>query len=246
MEKTKRKIGGKIIALIASLALLLALITVAVVYLTTYYHADEEAIEAFLASGITEYEDTEGNLVFSPTLPTEVGFIFYPGGKVEHTAYIPLMRAIAENGVFCVLIEMPFNLAIFDTGAAEEAIAAYPQINKWYIGGHSLGGAMAASFAANEGKDDILGVALLAAYSTEMLECKVLSVYGSEDGVLNMEKYEQYRPNLGANATERIIDGGSHAYFGMYGEQSGDGVARITPEEQIWLTSKHICRLIFK
>ena len=246
METTKRKISGKKIALIASLLLLLAVVAAMLIYLTTYYHADEEAIEAFTALGISELEDEDGNLVFTPTLPTEVGFIFYPGGKVEHTAYVPLMRALAEDGIFSVLVEMPFNLAIFDTGAAKDVMDAYPQIEKWYIGGHSLGGAMAASFAAGEDGADILGVALLAAYSTEPLECEVLSVYGSEDGVLNMEKYEEYRKNLGEGATEQIIDGGSHSYFGMYGEQSGDGVAKITPEEQIRLTARLIRELIYK
>lgn len=61
---------------------------------------------------------------------------------------------------------------------------------------------------------------------------RVYSTYGSEDGVLNREKYEADRTNLPQDTTETVIDGGCHAGFGSYGAQKGDGAPVISAEEQ--------------
>ena len=61
---------------------------------------------------------------------------------------------------------------------------------------------------------------------------RVYSTYGSEDGVLNREKYETDRSNLPANTTEVVIDSGCHAGFGSYGPQAGDGTPTISGEDQ--------------
>ena len=170
------------------------------------------------------------------------GFIFYPGGKVEHTAYQPLMAACAQQGILCVLMEMPFNLAVLDINAADGIQEHYPEIEEWYIGGHSLGGSMAAAYLADH-MDDYNGLILLGSYSTADLSesgLDVLSVYGSEDKVMNRDKYEENKSNLPSNFTEVVIGGGCHAYFGMYGAQEGDGEPVISNEEQILLTTEYI------
>ena len=175
-----------------------------------------------------------------------MGFIFYPGGKVEHTAYAPLMRACAERGVLCVLIRMPFNLAVFNINGADGIPEQFPEVAHWYLGGHSLGGAMAASYAADHA-DELDGLVLLAAYSTRDLTksgLAVLSIYGSEDGVLDMKKYEKYRSNLPHDTSEVVIDGGCHASFGRYGAQAGDGTPTISSDEQISRTAVEIVRII--
>ena len=154
---------------------------------------------------------------------------------MEDTAYAPLMRALADNGVLGVLVRMPLNLAVLNMNAANSIPEQYPQIKHWYIGGHSLGGSMAASHAAKNASN-YDGLALLASYSTVDLSTSglsVISIYGSEDGVLNMEKYAEYKCNLPAAFEECIIEGGCHAGFGGYGPQDGDGVPTITGEEQI-------------
>ena len=115
--------------------------------ISDYYRANNEAISAFLPQGTTWKEEPDGKIVFEPEGATK-GFIFYPGGKVEYTAYIPLMQACAEEGILCVLVEMPFHLAVFDVNAADGIQKEYPEIEEWYIGGHSLGGSMAASYLA--------------------------------------------------------------------------------------------------
>lgn len=226
--------------IISSLLLVLLLLVICgSIYLGDYYRADADALEAALSTDKVFISETKNAMVFSPSLP-QIGFIFYPGGKVEYTAYAPLMRALAENGILCILVQMPCNLAVLDMNAAEGIPEQYPDITKWYIGGHSLGGSMAASYASKH-PEDFEGLALLAAYSTADLSennLQVISLAGTEDGVLNREKYEKYRSNLPDNMTEIVIDGGNHAFFGSYGLQENDGVAKITAEEQISITTE--------
>ena len=240
---TKNK---KYLPLFIALGVLLALALACIIYVSDYYRADEAAIEAYLpAAAVPARELKDGTLLIGEE-SAEVGFIFYPGGKVEYTAYLPLMRALAERGVLCALVKMPANLAVLDMNAADGIADACPEVSRWYIGGHSLGGSMAASCAAKN-TEKYEGVVLLAAYSTADLSgegLSVLSVYGSLDGVMNREKYADCRANLPADLTELIIDGGSHAYFGMYGEQDGDGRAEITAEEQISITAEAIIEFI--
>lgn len=215
-------------------------------YINDYYHAGEEAALAAgeAAADYTSQQDGD-TLVFLPegtdgtvldgSGPDDAGLIFYPGGKVEYTVYAPLMEAFAERGVLCILVEMPGNLAVLDVNAADGYQEEFPEIEHWYVGGHSLGGSMAASYAAKHA-GDLDGLLLLAAYSTADLNgtgLDVLSVYGSEDGVLNMSKYDEYRQNLPEDTTtEMVIEGGNHAGFGDYGAQEGDGEAAVNGEKQ--------------
>ena len=226
----------------AVLLCVLALMVVCGFYLGDYYHADEEVIAAFESgSSVTVTELANGNLVFEPE-SAKAGFIFYPGGKVEYTAYIPLMKECADQGILCVLVEMPFNLAVFDINAADGIVEEYPEIEEWYIGGHSLGGSMAASYLEKH-TDECKGLILLGSYSTADFsdtDLNVLSIYGSEDQVLNKEKYDENKSNLPDDYTEVVIDGGCHAFFGVYGSQDGDGTPTITNEVQIQVTAAEI------
>ena len=215
-------------------------------YVSDYYHADETALEgmAYLTDSVQVEQD--GDVIwFVPEDPT-AGLIFYPGGKVEHTAYAPLLRACAEQGILCALVRMPGNLAVLDANAADGLRQKHPEVTAWYMAGHSLGGAMAANYAAAHA-EDFNGLILLAAYSTKDLTgttLRVLSVYGSEDGVLNRESYEKNRAKLPEDTTEVVLDGGCHAQFGFYGAQDGDGVPTITGEEQIRQTAEAIAAFV--
>ena len=216
------------------------------IYVGDYYHADQDAIEVFTAANnIKATQKDDGALIFGAE-DSEYGFIFYPGGKVEHTAYIPLMQSLAENNVFCVLLKMPFNLAVFDISAADGIKEQYPKIKNWYMGGHSLGGSMAASYLENN-HDSFEGLVLLASYSTADLsktDLKVLSVYGSEDKVLNIEKYEECKAKLPDDYSQMVIEGGCHAYFGFYGKQNGDGNPKISNLQQINQTANAIIQFV--
>ena len=71
-------------------------------------------------------------------------------------------------------------------------------------------------------------------------DIKILSIFGSEDKVLNLEKYAEYKLNLSKNTSEFVIEGGNHAGFGFYGNQEGDGPATISNTEQIEKTAELI------
>ena len=217
-------------------------------YVNDYYRADSGAITAFSDNQKTEREIVNDETIVFKSGNARVGFIFYPGGKVEYTAYIPLMDALARKGIMCVLLKMPLNLAVLDVDGAEGIQEMYPEIGNWYIGGHSLGGSMAASYLS-ENINEYDGLVLLGSYSTADLskeDIRALSVFGSEDKVMNKEKYDEYKINLPENFSEEVIDGGCHAYFGMYGQQEGDGTPTITNEEQIQKTAEIINAFIKK
>ncbi len=209
------------------------------------YNPDKAASSAMESSKYVTVKEKNGYIAFEPAGGFyNKGIIFYPGEMVEAEAYAPLMHAIAEEGYLCVIVKMPMELAVLDGDKAEVVRNDYGNIADWYLAGHSQGGAMASAYAY-ENAGQIRGVILLAAYSAEDISDKkldVLSVYGTEDKVLNIKKYEKYRNNLPADVTEIMIEGGNHTYFGNYGERSDDGVAQITAEEQQRLTKEAICQ----
>lgn len=223
---------------------IIALLVGGILYVNDYYHADKNAINNYHVSGVETVKLDDGITAYVPEGEVKSGFIFYPGGKVEYTAYEPLLSACASRGVLCVAVEMPMNLAVFGINSALDIPEYFPEIEHWYVGGHSLGGSMAA-FCAGNNTDVFDGVVLLGAYSvTDISELRVLSVYGSNDGVMNRSKYDQYTENLPENYEEHVIVGGCHAYFGMYGKQDGDGEPTISNEAQIIATADYIVEFI--
>ncbi len=245
IRKKPKKLFVAVMALVTLVAVTVAAFAV---YVNDYYKADLGAVAVMASSDEVSVHTLEDNtIVYMPKDP-KAGLIFYPGGKVEYISYIPLMEACASRGIACVLLEMPFNLAVLDVNAAEGICEMYPEIEDWYIGGHSLGGSMAASYLS-ENTDDFEGLVLLGSYSTADLsetDVDVLSVYGSEDTVLNREKYNENKSNLPDDFKEIVLDGGCHAYFGMYGKQEGDGTPLISNTEQIEKTADAIGELINK
>ena len=242
MSLTEGKNKKKRILLGILIGLLVMGTAACVWYVNDYYRADMAAIEAFPVVSEVSRTVLQDNTIVYQQENAETGFIFYPGGKVEHTAYEPLMETLASNGILCILVEVPFRLAILDVDAAEGIAELYPEIETWYIGGHSLGGSAAAMYVA-EHTEEFAGLILLGSYSTVDLsaeEIEVLSVYGSEDEVLNKDNYVESKENLPEDFIEFVIEGGCHAYFGMYGAQDGDGVPTISNVEQIQITAERM------
>ena len=215
-------------------------------YLNDYYRASEEVEEYFEKDGNVSVNYIDSGLYLDGP-GDENALIFYPGAKVEYTAYVPLMYELAENGIDVFIIDMPCNLALFGINKADDILSAY-SYRHMYLGGHSLGGAMAALYAAKHiDSTDLDGLILLAAYPTKSLaasDMRVLTVYGSEDKVLNMDKIEEGRSLLPADATETVIEGGNHAQFGCYGEQKGDGSAFLSAEAQWEQTTEAVIEMI--
>lgn len=123
---------------------IVVLMTVVAFYIYTldFYKAGEMARDTSITKIYENY------YVFSPYAENDLNtaFILYPGGKVEALAYAPLMKKLSDSGVTAILVEMPFNLAVFDTAAANRVRAEIKDIDNWFMGGHSLGGAMASSY----------------------------------------------------------------------------------------------------
>lgn len=219
----------RIIALI--LFILILNVSAVFIYAADYYHADSYSLTSTEEISITSEDDL---IIFEPDSPV-AGLIFYPGGKVEFSAYSSLMHVFAENNILCILVKMPLNLAVLDINKADKAMAMFPDIDTWYVGGHSLGGSVAAMYAAKN-TDILSGLLLLGSYSTADLsatDMTVITVYGSFDEVMNRNNYEKYTDNLPDGYIEHIIVGGCHSYFGNYGLQKGDGTPTISREKQI-------------
>ena len=191
-------------------------------YVSDYYRAEDVALAVMARdSGITVQDNLT---ILSPTHPTDTAMIFYPGAKVEAEAYLPLLDQIRQRGVTCILVHMPFHMAIFDADAANEVITRFPEYQHWYIAGHSMGGAMASQFAADH-PDLVDGLILLGAYIYgDYPDEKTLTIYGSLNQ--SVEDHIDYTENIVE------IEGGNHAQFGNYGPQKGDLPATISAEEQ--------------
>lgn len=162
--------------------------------------------------------------------------IFYPGGRVDYRAYAPYAHQLAANGFLVVIPRMPLNLAVMGVNKAEAVIETYPAIKDWVIGGHSLGGSMAAAYLL-EHEDSFHGLLLLASYpagNTDLTgyQGEVLSISASRDGLTTAEDIEISKKLLPAKARFVVIEGGNHANFAYYGEQKGDNQAQITRSDQ--------------
>jgi len=175
-------------------------------------------------------------IVFDPHKETETGLIFYPGGLVEPTAYAPILHKIAEEGVLVIITPMPLNLAIFNTGAANAVIDAYPNVSNWILAGHSLGGASAAIYAENY-PTKIDAIALWDSYPPDSADLSdnaisVISVFGTTNNFPNTENFNDKKHLLPADTIFIGIEGANHAQFGDYGPQKGDVVASMNLVEQ--------------
>lgn len=245
VEKKKLSKGKKITLAIIGVILVVAVIGVIALYVyTSDYYRSEVGIEDF--TGNTAYtveEFSEG--IFVDGSGTKDAVIFYPGAKVEYTAYLPLCTKLAQQGVDCFLVEMPFHLAIFGMNKAGKIMNDYDYEN-WYLAGHSLGGAFGANYVA-EHVEEFAGLILLAAYPTKPLvseDLKVISIYGNKDTVLNKENVDAGKEFVPEHYTEIGLGGANHAGFANYGPQEGDGEATMDREKQQDMTVKYIMKMI--
>lgn len=221
---------------VAVLVAVIAVLGIATgIYANDYYRAVDVDEYITDSDSVTVSKIKEGYFFDGPG--DDKALIFYPGAKVEETAYAPIMKSLAEQGVDCFLIKMPIKLAFLGASKADDIRTEY-QYDNYYLAGHSLGGAMAANYAANH-PNDYSGMFLLAAYPTKDLtdtRFPIVLLYGDNDKVLNREKLEAGFTFLPPDYKKVEIRGGNHAQFGSYGEQDGDGAATITPEEQWEIT----------
>lgn len=213
------------------------------IYTGIYYHSED--VSSYLqGSDDIEVREDSDNIYFIPTKKADSAVIFYPGAKVEARAYSPLCYSLAQSDIACYIVKMPFNLAVLSPNKGIGLVS--DEYEHWYMAGHSLGGAMAAT-ALSKNIDLFDGIFFLAAYSTADLSStnlKTATIHGSNDGVLKKEKFNQCLSNLPSSNKDVVIEGGNHAGFAYYGPQSGDGENTIGRDVQISMTCDVISSII--
>ncbi len=248
----------KKISLIILIALVVIITGVAIFWNLSVYKPMPEALAALASTSDVTYSNNK-LLVFEPksnssdnssnTSINKTGFIFYPGGLVDPRAYAPMAKSITEKGYLAIIVPMTLNLAVLSPDAAGDVTKAYPEIKNWVIGGHSLGGVMAASYA-NKHQDKIKGLVFMASYPIAGLDLtqsqiNVLSLYGREDGFVKQGQIEDSKKQLPPSTKYIYINGGNHSQFGWYGLQKGDNKADISRVEQQKIVINAIASMLF-
>lgn len=219
--------------------ILLLIFASGIYYFNDYYHADSTALSYINGSENISVSHISNGLLIDGE-GNQTALIFYPGAKVEYTSYLPLMNQIASQGVDVYLVKMPLNFAFLGSNSADDIIKDSNYSN-YILAGHSLGGVAASQYASNH---NVTGLVLLSAYPTDEINTPTLSIYGSEDRVLNLKSYTESKELIKSNFTEHIIEGANHAQFANYGVQSGDGTAKINSTIQQSETAKEIINFI--
>jgi hypothetical protein len=221
------------------LAAVIGIVAILIVVAGTWYVQPQpllpEARAALASTATVTFADESGWLSFAPVTDAHgTGLVFYPGAKVEPAAYAPAAQAIAAQGYPVFIAKMPLNLAILGVDAASGVIAAHPEITRWAIAGHSLGGAMATSFLAAH-PEAMDGLALWASYPNADLSALPLvatSVWGSLDAGAAKMGGEKAHADLPPDAVFIEIPGGNHEQNGWYTGQPNDPPATISREAQ--------------
>ncbi|WP_342507915.1 alpha/beta family hydrolase [Sporosarcina sp. FSL K6-2383] len=222
---------------------LILLVAAFFMYVSSYYKASSLALDSLKSDSLVTVEDN-GDILFEPVSDAKnIGFIFYPGAKVEASAYATLAKEIASNGYTVIIAKMNFNLAILSPNRADYIISEQKDIDTWVIGGHSLGGVMAADYALEN--EEIKGLVLLASYPQSKTDLnntpiKVLSLWGENDKVADLNKVKEAKNIMPGDSEFIEITGGNHGGFGDYGHQKGDGKSSLTNIQQMMETSKYI------
>lgn len=218
-------------ALLAVCVTMLLALGAATMWLSRSYEGDATARQALSSDGLVAVTPEEGGYLFDG--PGEsTALVFLPGAKVQSEAYAPLMHDLAASGVDCLLVDPPFNIAFLAAPSLEDTVGRL-SYDHLMMAGHSMGGVVAASHVA-EHPESADALVLLASYPSSKIPegIALLSIYGTEDTVLNPDAYDEARSLWPPDAQQLVIAGGNHAGFGSYGRQSRDGEASISQGEQ--------------
>jgi len=231
----------RFVAIVVAVVGVLALSIVAfLVWANIVFQGEREpSLEAWQSDAVEISTTDDGSFVIAPTSGgTDVGLVFIPGARVHPSAYLYKLSGIVEETGMTVVITHPtLNLAFFDTRPLSSFTEDAPGVDRWFVGGHSLGGVRACQLADPGDSDagpEVVGLILFGSYCANDLsdsELAVLSLVGSEDGLSTPDKVDEAAHLLPADATTVLLDGANHASFGDYGPQPGDGVATIDSAE---------------
>lgn len=221
--------------------IILVFIVISCVYLLHYHPAQSEATKYLKGSENVTVKNTTNGIMLDGK-GNDMAIIFYPGAKVEYIAYLPLFSKLAnDEGYDCFLVNMPLNFAFMAPNSADEIINN-TNYSHYFMAGHSLGGVMASAYENSTNKTD--GLIFLAAYPMKNISKPCLFVRGTNDGILNLENYNNAKDLVKNNITEFIIKGGNHGQYAYYGHQTGDSDASISAEAQQNQTANAIIKFI--
>lgn len=225
--------GGRVVLVV------LAAVWAALLWWLIPFTAQQPALAAMNSDGLVTVQESPTQIVMTPTdAPSDLGLFFQPGAKVEARAYAAHLRPLAESGYTVVIPKQPLGIAFLALPAFDSARPQFPEVSQWVVGGHSLGGTVAA-MEADAGDQDAtapaVGLMFFASYPagdiSGSLTASVASISGSQDGLSTPAKIDASRADLPADALFTQVEGANHAQFGAYGPQPGDGVATISDDD---------------
>jgi dienelactone hydrolase len=203
-------------------------------------HADASpmALAASASDGDVRVEDGTF-LMFRPAKVAErMGVVFYPGAYTDVRGYAQTLRPLAAAGYRVVAVKMPFELAILAPGRAAEVLAANPDVTRWAIMGHSVGGTSAAIFAA-ENPDAVDGVVIWDSFppsfaSLAAFPKPVWHIHRATPDGAPPESFAVQRPLFPPSSRWVPIPGGIHMYFGSFsgGGYQEDWAPSISQQQQ--------------
>ena len=177
-----------------------------------------------------EMKKVSRNSKGQPVQPT-TGLIFFPGAKVDPRAYANILRPVVEAGYLVAVVKPAYGLALPNNTTPDLVIENHTEIRHWAVGGHSLGGAVASSYADTHPVTGLLLYASITFGELDRNDLITTSISGSADTLISPADIAESKPNLPEATRFVVIEGAYHAYFGDYGQQSGDGVPTLSRQE---------------
>lgn len=254
MIKLPEKKSARIALLVTAIVLIVAIAVGATLLIMSLSErrADKSTLDRFIEQyGIITPEERDGYDVYayqSDSIDVHHGFILYPDAMTDPDVYAPLATLMAKKGITVFVIDMPLNQPTLDKDAADRVIAENPNVEEWYIGGHGKGGMAAADYVADDA-DMIDGIVFLASYSTadlSSLDIRSYSMYGSEDGIMDIDEYHECKENLPEGSEEYKIVGCNYSGFAIYEKRSGDGdpAPNMDNIRQVLITAQRVSTFI--
>ena len=206
------------------------------------FPADQVALDAMSSTREVRVSSSATRITLTPIADPSgrgprVGLVFQPGARVDARAYVALLRRVSAQGILVVVVKQPMGIGSTATDAPAEVIEDHPEVRRWYVGGHSLGGVVASGFATDN-TEDVSGLLLWASYPRDPVPSAVAvtSIFGTEDALTTPRDVEESRAQLPEATRYVAVEGAVHAFFGDYGEQPGDGeptVSREAAQDQV-------------
>ncbi|MCC6270117.1 MAG: alpha/beta hydrolase, partial [Microbacteriaceae bacterium] len=217
----------------------LAIAGIALVAWLRPFSAEEPALAAMQPDSTVTVIESPTRIVLEPAgTPNTTAVFFEAGAKVEARAYAAVLRPLAEAGFTVVIAKQPLAIAFLSLPDFDGVRSDFPGVDRWVLGGHSLGGVVA-TIQADDGDSStgapVVGLFLYASYPasdvSSSLAARVLSVSASNDGLATPVDVDSAKPLLPSDTTYTVIPGAVHAFFADYGAQPGDGTPTVSHRE---------------